>query len=78
MLFGTGEVFDTATLRRLYPGGTADYLERFEAALDTAIRSGFIVPADRAEIVELAALMFPVGYGCRYRCRWRGHRIRRR
>ena len=59
-LFGTGEVFDTATLRRLYPGGTADYLERFEAALDTAIRSGFIVPADRAEIVELAALMFPV------------------
>ena len=60
-LFGTGEVFDTATLRRLYPGGTAEYLERFEAALDTAIRSGFIVPADRAEIVELAALMYPAG-----------------
>ncbi|MCG5434550.1 hypothetical protein LV457_19975, partial [Mycobacterium sp. MYCO198283] len=32
-LFGSGEVFDIETLRSLYPGGPADYLERFTAAL---------------------------------------------
>jgi hypothetical protein len=58
-LFGSGEVFDEATLRRLYPGGAADYLQRFTAALDTAIQSGFIVPADRQEILELAAALYP-------------------
>ena len=45
--------------RRLYPGGSAEYLERFTEALDRAIDSGFIVPADRAEILELAAATFP-------------------
>ena len=58
-IFGSGELLDADTLRRLYPGGTAEYLDRFKAALDTAIRSGFIVPADRREILELAALMYP-------------------
>ena len=58
-LFGSGELFDAATLRRLYPGGTADYLERFTVALDAAIGSGFILPADRAEILELAAASYP-------------------
>ncbi len=57
MIFGSGEPFDTATLRRLYPGGPTEYLERFTAALDTAIQSGFILQADRAEILELAAAM---------------------
>ena len=42
ILFGTGEPFDAATLARLYPGGAADYLERFTTSLDTAIRSGFL------------------------------------
>ncbi len=55
MIFGSGEPFDAATLRRLYPGGTEEYLESFTAALDTAIQSGFILPADRAEILQLAA-----------------------
>ena len=54
-LFGSGEPFDADTVRGLYPGGTAEYLERFTAALDSAIDAGFIVPADRAEILELAA-----------------------
>jgi Alpha/beta hydrolase domain len=59
MLFGRAEPFDSATLGRLYPGGAADFLDRFTGALDRAIESGFIVPADRAEILELAAATYP-------------------
>ena len=58
-IFGSGELFDTATVRRLYPGGAADYLQRFTAALDSAIQSGFILAADREEILQLAAATFP-------------------
>jgi alpha/beta hydrolase family protein len=58
-IFGSGELFDAATLRRLYPGGAADYLERFTASLDSAIQSGFILAADREEILQLAAAMYP-------------------
>ncbi len=58
-LFGSGELLDTATLRRLYPGGVADYLERFTAALDAAIQSRFIVSADRQEILEIASATYP-------------------
>ncbi len=54
-LFGSGEVYDTAALSALYPHGSAEYLERFAEALDRAIDSGFILPADRSEILELAA-----------------------
>lgn len=61
MLFGSGEPFDAATLRRLYPGGAGEYLERFTAALDEAIDAGFILPADRAEILLLAAATYPGG-----------------
>ena len=57
-LFGSGEMFDTATLRALYPRRFAEYLERFTEALDRAIDSGFIRPADRSEILELAAATF--------------------
>ncbi|OBG45584.1 hypothetical protein A5672_08605 [Mycobacterium alsense] len=58
-IFGSGEPFDAATLRRLYPGGAGQYLEQFAAALDEAIGSGFILAADRAEILELAAATYP-------------------
>ncbi len=58
-IFGSGEPFDEATVRRLYPGGCAQYLDSFTSALDTAIRSGFILPADRAEILELTAATYP-------------------
>ncbi|MGB6762837.1 alpha/beta hydrolase domain-containing protein [Mycobacterium sp.] len=58
-IFGSGELFDAATLRRLYPGGAADYLERFTASLDSAMQSGFILAADREEILQLAAATFP-------------------
>jgi Alpha/beta hydrolase domain len=57
-IFGSGELFDAATLRRLYPGGANQYLEGFTAALDRAIHSGFILPADRAEILQLAAATY--------------------
>jgi hypothetical protein len=59
-IFGSGEFLDTDTLRRLYPAGSADYLVRFTDALDRAITSGFIVGADRREILELAAATFAV------------------
>lgn len=58
-LFGTGEVFDADTVRALYPGGAADYLARFGDALDRAIDAGFIVAADRTEILQLAEASFP-------------------
>ena len=58
-IFGSGEQFDAATVRRLYPGGVTDYLERFTASLDSAIESGFVLAADRQEILELAAAVFP-------------------
>ncbi|OBA64393.1 hypothetical protein A5647_02590 [Mycobacterium sp. 1100029.7] len=58
-IFGSGEPFDDDTLRRLYPGGAAEYLDRFTAALDAAIQSGFLLPADRTEILELAAAIYP-------------------
>jgi hypothetical protein len=62
VIFGSGEPFDEATLGRLYPGGVAEYVDSFTAALDTAIGSGFILPADRAEILELAAATYPGGH----------------
>ncbi|MGA5543841.1 alpha/beta hydrolase domain-containing protein [Mycobacterium sp. NPDC051198] len=58
-LFGSGEPFDATKLGELYPGGSAEYLDQFTAALDRAIEAGVIVSADRAEILELAAAMFP-------------------
>jgi len=60
MLFGRTEPFDDATLSKLYPGGKAEYLERFEAALDAAIGAGFILGDDRAEILEGAAASYPL------------------
>jgi hypothetical protein len=58
MLVGSGEPFDAATLTRLYPGGKPDYLRKFTAALDDAIAKGFILPDDRAEILEIATINF--------------------
>lgn len=57
-LFGSGEPFDAGAVARLYPGGVDEYLDRFTAALDAAIRAGFLLPADRDEILALAAATF--------------------
>jgi Alpha/beta hydrolase domain len=62
-IFGSGELFDAAALRRHYPGGSADYLERFTAGLDSAIQLGFILAADREEILQLAAASFQHAHG---------------
>jgi hypothetical protein len=55
-LFGTTELFDRPQLDRLYPGGKADYLGKVEASLERAIAAGFILAADRREILDLAAV----------------------
>jgi Alpha/beta hydrolase domain len=52
-------VFDATTVQQLYPDGVAAYLERFTASLDSAIVSGFVLTADRSEILALAAATFP-------------------
>jgi hypothetical protein len=57
-LFGSGEPFDDDTRARLYPGGKSEYLERFTESLDATIRAGYLVRADRAEILELAAATY--------------------
>lgn len=58
-LFGSGEPFDAARLCELYPEGIEAYLDRFTDALDRTIEAGFLLPADRPEILNLAAAMFP-------------------
>lgn len=58
-LFGSSAPFDAATLARLYPGGKLDYLRRFKTSLDAAIGKGFLLPADRTEILALAEAMYP-------------------
>ncbi len=61
MLAGSGEPFDKATLARLYPGGKADYLRKFEGVLSNAINAGHVLAADRQEILEIAAINFDFG-----------------
>ena len=53
-LFGRTEPFDRATLDRLYPGGPADQLARFEQAARQAVAAGFLLEADLEEILALA------------------------
>jgi hypothetical protein len=60
-LVGTTQPFDAAALSKLYPGGKADYLKRFDASLGAAVKGGFIRPADQAEIHALAAAGYPGG-----------------
>lgn len=55
-LVGVSEPFEATRLDRIYPGGKSEYLRKFEASLSAAIEAGFILPADRWEILELAAL----------------------
>jgi hypothetical protein len=63
MLSGSAEALDAAELAKLYPGGKAEYLKRFSASLDTAIKDGFILPDDKDEILGIAALSYPAPAG---------------
>jgi hypothetical protein len=58
-LVGVTQPYDAATLAKLYPGGRADYLKRFDASLGAAVKAGFILPADQAEIRALADANYP-------------------
>ena len=58
-LVGSTEPFDAATLAKLYPGGKADYLRKFDASLSAAVKGGFILSADQGEIRTLAAANWP-------------------
>lgn len=60
-LAGSTEPYDAGTLKRLYPGGRAEYLRRFDASLTRTVKAGFILPADVDEIRALAAAMAPEG-----------------
>jgi Alpha/beta hydrolase domain len=58
-LVGSTQPFDAATLARLYPGGKADYLKKFDVSLESAVKAGFVLPADEAEIRAIAADDWP-------------------
>jgi Alpha/beta hydrolase domain len=58
-LLGTTRELGQAELARLYPGGRADYLGRFEYRLDEVIGAGFLLAEDRAEILAVAAASWP-------------------
>jgi len=53
-LFGTTRPFDDATLARLYPGGHAEHVRRFDQATARAVEQGFLLEADAEEIRALA------------------------
>jgi len=57
-LAGVCEPFDASMLDRLYPGGKREYLKKFEDSLSSAIKAGFILPADKPEILGLAAIAY--------------------
>lgn len=57
-LVGSTQPFDKAKLDGLYPGGRREYLQKFEASLSSAIAAGFILPADREEILGLASASY--------------------
>jgi hypothetical protein len=58
-LVGVTEPFDKAKLDNLYPGGRTEYQKKFNRSLESAIKAGFILPADAADIKALAAAMYP-------------------
>jgi hypothetical protein len=58
-LFGVTRPLRPGELAGLYPGGLADYLVRFEAALDAAIAAGYMLAADRAEALAVAEAAWP-------------------
>lgn len=60
MLIGCAEPFDADKLNELYPGGVEEYLSKFEKSLDRQIDAGFLLSADKDEIMEVAKLSYPI------------------
>ena len=61
MIVGTTEPFNKATLVWLYPGGQREYLKKFEASLSSAIKAGFILPADKHDCAWRIAIQASSG-----------------
>lgn len=57
-LFGRTVPLPPGALARLYPGGAADYLQHFAAALQRSIAAGFLLEADASEVLALAEAQF--------------------
>ena len=57
-LVGSTRPFPPAKLHALYPRGSSDYQARFDASLQQAIHSGFLLEADAPEIRALAAASY--------------------
>ncbi len=53
LLVGSTKPFTKAQLAQLYPT-RADYQKKFDAAADAAISAGFVLPQDRAALLEFA------------------------
>jgi hypothetical protein len=58
-LFGTTVPFPAEKLSALYPGGVDSYRTKFDQSLADAVAKGFILAADEAEIMAVAAWSFP-------------------
>ncbi len=59
-LDGTGVPFDAATLARLYPNGSADYIKAFNASADKAVKAGIWLKPDAKNWKAAAAqITFP-------------------
>ena len=57
-LFGTTAALDPSTVARLYPKGRDDYLTAFTHSLDRTIADGFILEADRDEILAVGTATY--------------------
>jgi hypothetical protein len=53
VLFGTTHPFSTAKLAALY-GTKSNYLKAYTKATDGDIRNGYILPADKAQVLAFA------------------------
>jgi hypothetical protein len=58
-LFGTTQLFDAATLARLYPDHDT-YVKAVENSTDAAVQAGFLVPED-GELIKAAAAASDIG-----------------
>lgn len=54
-LFGRTDAFAGDELERRYPGGLNEYMDQFQVELDRTIKAGYILDADRDEILSMTA-----------------------
>ena len=59
-LFGSTRQLDETQLHKLYPGGRSQYLREFGRHVDTVVAAGFMLAADKEEILAVAAEACPV------------------